>query len=229
MELLHEEYKAGAELFMHIGDISYANGQERVRGDTRGVRAECWCSLAGCAMPGVLHIGCGTGQGRWLGQCSPVVVGSVTLLLPPLGCQGSTSRLNVCLFACRSQIWDTFMESIEPFARHIPYLVGVGNHGALPRVLGWLLAVGVGPCAEHGCGLGSHNRFTRDVIWVPTQLAHPPSKPWISEYGYELGGGRNRAIPDASGETEPYQPDWGNFGELLCTALLCWDAVYCSS
>ncbi len=30
MELLHDEYKAGAELFVHIGDISYANGQERV-------------------------------------------------------------------------------------------------------------------------------------------------------------------------------------------------------
>lgn len=28
------------------------------------------------------------------------------------------------------QIWDTFMDSIEPFARHIPYHVGVGNHGA---------------------------------------------------------------------------------------------------
>lgn len=29
-----------------------------------------------------------------------------------------------------TQIWDTFMESIEPFARHIPYMVGAGNHGA---------------------------------------------------------------------------------------------------
>lgn len=34
----------------------------------------------------------------------------------------------------------------------------------------------------------------------------------LAEYGYELGGS-NRATPDASGEVEPYQPNWGNFGE----------------
>ncbi len=26
------------------------------------------------------------------------------------------------------QIWDAFMDSIEPFARRIPYMVGTGNH-----------------------------------------------------------------------------------------------------
>ena len=39
----------------------------------------------------------------------------------------------------------------------------------------------------------------------------------IAEYGYERARG-NRAVPDASGELGPYQPDWGNFGEPLeCT------------
>lgn len=28
----------------------------------------------------------------------------------------------------RLQIWDAFMDSIEPFARRIPYMVGTGNH-----------------------------------------------------------------------------------------------------
>ena len=35
VELLHEEYLDGAELIMHIGDISYANGREEVG-------AGCW-------------------------------------------------------------------------------------------------------------------------------------------------------------------------------------------
>ena len=26
------------------------------------------------------------------------------------------------------QIWDAFMDSIEPFAKRIPYMVGTGNH-----------------------------------------------------------------------------------------------------
>lgn len=55
VELLAQEQQDGAELILHIGDISYANGKE--------------------------------------------------------------------------EIWDSFMDSIEPFAKKIPYLVGVGNHG----------------------------------------------------------------------------------------------------
>ncbi|PSC73373.1 inactive purple acid phosphatase 2 [Micractinium conductrix] len=87
VELLQKEHQAGAELVLHIGDISYANGVE--------------------------------------------------------------------------EIWDTFMESIEPFARHIPYMVGAGNH----------------------------------------------------EYDYERSGVElGAAAPDASGEREPYQPSWGNYG-----------------
>ncbi|KAL4448559.1 hypothetical protein ABPG75_005778 [Micractinium tetrahymenae] len=54
VEMLAREQQDGAELVLHIGDISYANGDE--------------------------------------------------------------------------EIWDTFMDSIEPIARHIPYMVGTGNH-----------------------------------------------------------------------------------------------------
>ena len=96
--------------------------------DTRGVRAEC---LAGCAMPKALHRGCGTGQ---VAVVVFYVCRSVRHRLPGVH---QPAEL-FCLFARRSQIWDTFMESIEPFARHIPYLVGVGNHGALPCSF-WLL------------------------------------------------------------------------------------------
>lgn len=45
---------------------------------------------------------------------------------------------SLVLFRC-SQIWDTFMESIEPFARHIPYMVRAqvgGERGDSIRMLG---------------------------------------------------------------------------------------------
>ena len=31
-------------------------------------------------------------------------------------------------FQTLSQIWDTFMDYIEPFAARVPYMIGVGNH-----------------------------------------------------------------------------------------------------
>lgn len=108
VELLHEEYKAGAELFMHIGDISYANGQERVR------PADGGRELLAAAWPYVLHAAAS--------KCGPCT-------------RLDAHTPHLAQFRAIWQIWDTFMESIEPFARHIPYLVGVGNHGA-PQGLG---------------------------------------------------------------------------------------------
>lgn len=115
------------------------------------------------------------------------------------------------------------MESIEPFARHIPYLVGVGNHGARAS------RVATVQLQSATCGRPSH---AASACAFPSATAHlqramcegpshappalhlsPPPPIAPAEYDYERGGS-NRGVPDASGELDPYQPPWGNFGGL---------------
>ncbi len=96
-----------------------------------------------------------------------------------------------------AQIWDTFMDSIEPFARHIPYHVGVGNHGASIQSLEIVAKAAASSrragselhsaaCVLQpvgtGCGLGGSG----GGLDKPTQL---PRTVWLTaEYGYERPG-----------------------------------------
>lgn len=115
VELLQREHDRGAELFFHVGDISYANGREEVRP----------------AAPRLLCL---------LPHAAPSASTQAPRLPPPLlrlllnrplaPPTRATPSHTLCPLHLFPQIWDTFMESIEPFARHTPYMVGVGNHGA---------------------------------------------------------------------------------------------------
>ena len=133
------------------------------------------------------------------------------------------------------QIWDAFMESIEPFARHIPYMVGAGNHGArAPSCLCGVACVcvcmwrrgwdgcwegrGDGGCPAVIRGPGEHGPCLALCAHPVASHIHTPTHTCTAaEYDYEWdfssSGGGNKAVQaDASGEEDPYQPDWGNFG-----------------
>lgn len=61
------------------------------------------------------------------------------------------------------QVWDTFMDVIEPYASVVPYMIAIGNH----------------------------------------------------EYDWRTGEEkRHKHKADPSGSSDPYDPDWGNFGRF---------------
>jgi hypothetical protein len=107
---LEMEVEAGAQLILHVGDISYANGREEVRSSLPS-RSPC----------------------EWL-LLLPVCVVSTEAQFPGFACPlrllGEDVRTGQyfssdawCRLTPFAQIWDSFMESIEPFASRVPYMV----------------------------------------------------------------------------------------------------------
>jgi hypothetical protein len=127
--MLQREYEeGGAELIVHIGDISYANGREEV----------C-CAPPMCRGPAPGHSRAPRQAPAFQQLLSLLSAYPCRLFAPfrhllalmPVPSARASCLPTSALLPLLPQIWDAFMESVQPFAAHIPYMVGAGNHGEL--------------------------------------------------------------------------------------------------
>jgi hypothetical protein len=150
----------------------------------------------------------------WQQQQQPIVEGQEDVAVKARKSAWQCSCDVLC--CCELQVWDSFMNAIEPIASRVPYMVRSSSRPSVSTPDGDVLH-------DASCALqlqpyrvdpGKEVVYLIQVLMAsmhaPAACPPFPSQVGVGNHEYDFTGSSER---DPSGVSAPYHPPWGNYGD----------------